>query len=70
MVKAPTPKVVVRSQVRSARADPPEFVYEIWTDIGDDWRMRVQISRPYPTAEDARIACEKGVSIYPAKPTH
>jgi hypothetical protein len=70
MVNAPPPKDHFRWQVRSTRADPPEFVYEIWMDIGDDCRMRVLVSRPYPTAEDAGTACEKAVSIYPAKQTH
>ena len=54
----------IRSQISKARNTAPGFFYEIWHDFADVCRLNIEASRRYPSAAEARAACDRAIPIY------
>jgi DNA-directed RNA polymerase subunit L len=58
------PSEIVKSRIRTTSGDPPRYYYEIWTDLGDDCRLRIKTSPEFSTREAAQLACERATRRY------
>jgi hypothetical protein len=57
----------IRSRISKTRNTAPSFFYEIWHNFADVRRMNIEVSRRYPSAAEARAACDGAIPLYLAK---